>query len=77
MNILLALLIIYITPILIIWVIMYLLMKKGQTIEEFVEESECFSTDFIVPIIIPFINVGLMIHTIVIYLCYKFKNWRK
>ena len=56
---------------------MYLLMKKGQTIEEFVKETDCFNTGFIIPMLMPVINIGLMIYTIVFYLCYKFKDWRK
>ena len=68
---------IYVIPILIIWLIMYLLMKKGQTIEEFVKETECFNEDFVIPMTIPFINIGMMLHSIVFYLCYKFKTWKK
>ena len=56
---------------------MYLLMKKGQTIEEFVKETECFNEDFVIPMTIPFINIGMMLHSIVFYLCYKFKTWKK
>lgn len=56
---------------------MYLLMEKGQTIEEFIKESNCLNIDFIVPMIMPFINIGLMLYTVVFYLCCKFKDWRK
>lgn len=68
---------VYIAPILVILVIMYLLMKKGETIEEFIKETDCFNPGFIIPMIVPFINIGLMIYSIIFYLCYKFKDWKK
>ena len=77
METILLLLSIYIIPILIIWFIMYLLMKKGQTIEEFIKETDCLDSSFIIPMIIPVINIGMMIHSIVFYVFYKFKDWRK
>lgn len=77
MEMLLLIFAIYIIPILIIWVIMYLLMKKGQTIEEFVEEIDCINTNFIGPMIMPLINIGFMFYIIGFYLWRKFKDWRK
>lgn len=76
MNTLLMLLIIYITPILIIWLCTFSLMKKGETIEEFINESGIFDSDFIMPMTIPLINIGMMIYTIIFTVCYKFKDWK-
>lgn len=77
MNILLILLTIYIIPILIIWLCVFSLMKKGETIEEFINEIDIFDYRSIIPTAIPLINIGIMIYAIIFTVCYKFKNWKK
>jgi hypothetical protein len=77
MDTLLILLTIYIIPILITWLCAFSLMKKGETIEEFINETEIFDSGFVIPMTIPLINIGVMIYTIIFTICYKFKDWRK
>ena len=77
METILLLLVIYIIPILIICIIIYLLMEKGQTIGEFCRKTNCLNPTFIACIITPWVNIAFMIYCIGVYLCNKLKYWRK
>lgn len=77
MKTMLLMLAVYIIPIIIICIIIYLLMEKGQTIEEFCRKTNCLNPTFIACMIIPCVNIAFMICCIGIYLCYKLKDWKK
>lgn len=73
----LIILLVWIIPIIIIGLLLYTAMGKGESIEEFVEFNCLNDRDFLFPFLMPIVNI--------IFMCYiackvgydKCKHWRK
>ena len=76
MMIALIILSIWFIPVLLLTIIGYFLMEKGQSIEEFVKEYD-LCDEFMLFAILPFINIVVTLFALYSLLYIKCKNWRK
>lgn len=76
MIVALIFLLVWFVPILLLTIIGYLLMEKGQSIEEFVKEYD-LCDEFMVFALLPFTNVVVVVFALCGLLYIKCKNWRK
>ena len=67
---------IWFIPVLILTIIGYFLMEKGQSIEEFVKEYD-LCDEFMLFAILPFINIVVVVFALYCLFYTKCKNWRK
>ena len=63
-------------PILLIIIIGYFLMEKGQSIEEFVKEYD-LDQEFLILAVIPGVNIAVTVVALYGLFYIKCKNWRK
>ena len=66
---------IYFIPIIIFWILVYFDMKKGQSIEEFIEEDNC--ADYTGLIFLPLYNWIIIISEFIYRIWNKIKKLRK
>jgi hypothetical protein len=66
---------IYFIPIIIFWILVYYDMKKGQSIEEFIEEDNC--EDYMWLIFLPLYNWIIIISEFMYRIWNKIKKLRK
>ena len=67
---------IWFIPVLVLTIIGYFLMEKGQSIEEFAKEYD-LDHEFLILAVIPLINIAILIIALYGFFYIKCKNWRK
>lgn len=77
MEILFIILAIWLTPIILTGLILYLAMEKGQTVEDFVCEYDLDDTNFWGPLLIPAINYVAFFITAAHFTFEAIKYWKK
>lgn len=67
---------IWFIPVLVLTIIRYFLMEKGQSIEEFVKEHD-LDHEFLILAVIPGVNIAVTVVALYGLFYIKCKNWRK
>lgn len=68
---------VWLIPILIIGICMYIDMEKGQSIEEYIKENEISAPECVLLILIPIVNCFTTVCCIVSIIYDKIKHFRK
>lgn len=68
---------IWLIPILIIGICMYIDMEKGQSIEEYIKENEISAPESVLLILIPMVNCFMAVCCVVTIIYDKIKHFRK
>lgn len=70
-------LMVWLIPILIIGICMYIDMEKGQSIEEYIKENKINDSECFLFILIPVVNCFMAFCLIVVMIYNKIKHFRK
>lgn len=68
---------VWLIPILIIGICMYIDMEKGQSIEEYIKENKTSDSEWFPLILIPIVNCFITVCCIVTIIYNKIKHFRK
>ena len=74
---LIIILLVWIIPIIIIGLLLYAAMKKDESIEEFVEFNYLNDREFLLPFLMPIVNITFMCYIACVVGYNKCKHWRK
>lgn len=77
MEILFIILAIWLTPIILTGLVLYLAMEKGQTVENFVCQHDLDESYFWGPLLIPVVNYVACIITTAHFAFETIKHWKK